>query len=179
MKRPNIKFLLIFVFTVLLTLLYQYETILTYFDSVNIPATEKMCQNVPVKIKLKLNNKNFTITNNSKNSTNRVAIIIPYRNRAQNLKLFLTYMHQYLHEQANLNYAIFLVEPIKQLIFNRALLINIGFMEVIKQDWNCFIFHDIDMLPENPANKYECNPLMPKQMATSISVFNYSTDATR
>jgi len=135
-----------------------------------------MCQNVPVKIKLKLNNNNFTITKISKNSTNRVAIIIPYRNRAQNLKLFLTYMHQYLHEQANLNYAIFLVEPIKQLIFNRALLINIGFMEVIKQDWNCFIFHDIDMLPENPANKYECNPLMPKQMATSISVFNYSTD---
>lgn len=75
---------------------------------------------------------------------NNVAIIIPYRDRAKNLELFLRYMHEFLRGK-KINYGIYLVEPVGDLLFNRALLINIGFIESLKDNfnWNCFIFHDI------------------------------------
>jgi len=88
MKRVNIKFLLIFVFTVLLTLLYQYETILTYFDSVNIPATEKMCQNVPVKIKLKSKSTLLLESNFPKFDFYMILLFI----RRNEIKLSLSYL---------------------------------------------------------------------------------------
>ena len=40
--------------------------------------------------------------------------------------------------------------------FNRGMLLNIGFTEAMKdQEWDCFIFHDVDLLPEN--DKYFIN----------------------
>ena len=72
----------------------------------------------------------------------KVAIIVPYRNRRKNLHIFLLYMHKFLTSQ-NTDYGIFLVEPLEYLKFNRALLINIGYLEAIKENenWDCFIFH--------------------------------------
>ena len=72
----------------------------------------------------------------------KVAIIVPYRNRRKNLHIFLLYMHKFLTNQ-NTDYGIFLVEPLEYLTFNRALLINIGYSEAIKEkdNWDCFIFH--------------------------------------
>jgi hypothetical protein len=103
----------------------------------------------------------------------KIAIIVPYRNRDLNLKLFLEYMHQFLSDQ-NILYGIYIIEPIENLVFNRGLLLNIGFKEALKEtDWDCFIFHDIDLLPENDHNYYKCDTVTPKQMAISISVYNY------
>ena len=104
----------------------------------------------------------------------KVAIIVPYRDRLKNLKSFARYMHQFLSDQ-NIHYGIYLIEPAKNLQFNRALLINIGFLEANKEEeWECFIFHDVDMLPENTQNIYTCDNQQPKQMAISISIYNYS-----
>ena len=53
---------------------------------------------------------------------------------------------------------------------------NIGVVEASKNeemDWNCFIFHDVDMLPENESNIYSCYDKMPKQMADTVSTYNY------
>ena len=109
----------------------------------------------------------------NKQNVAKVAIIVPYRDRMVNLKLFLEYMHQYLSEQ-NIYYGIYVVEPKAKLIFNRALLMNIGFNEALKEDsWNCFVFHDVDLLPENDTNIYGCDRDFPKQMAISISIHNY------
>ena len=105
----------------------------------------------------------------------RIAIIVPYRDRRFNLNLFLSYMHPFLHRQ-DVTYGIYVVEPKEKLKFNRALLMNIGFVEAIKdglEDWNCFIFHDVDMLPENENNIYSCYDKMPKQMAVTVSTYNY------
>ena len=34
--------------------------------------------------------------------------------------------------------------------FNRAALMNIGFVEAIKMyDFDCFVFHDVDLVPED------------------------------
>jgi hypothetical protein len=91
------------------------------------------------------------------------------------LKAFLQYMHYYLSKQNLFDYALYIVEPFFDLKFNRALLLNIGFLEALKEDsdYDCFIFHDIDMLPENEANLYLCNPDYPKQFAISISIYDY------
>ncbi len=87
-------------------------------------------------------------------------------------------MHQFLRKQENFidYYSIFIIEPTQEIKFNRALLLNIGYLEALKdnKDFTCFIFHDVDMLPENELNYYACDLNYPKQMAVSISIYNYS-----
>lgn len=53
------------------------------------------------------------------------AVIVPYRNRANQLQHFLNYLHNYLRKQ-NLHYKIFIVEQNDEKPFNRAKLFNIG-----------------------------------------------------
>lgn len=113
-------------------------------------------------------------SNKNIQNSDKIAIIVPYRDRTRNLHLFLLYMHQFLSKQ-KANYGIYLVEPIDDLKFNRAMLINVGFIESLREEsWDCFIFHDVDMLPENPYNIYNCNHEMPKQMAIAINTYSYS-----
>ena len=42
----------------------------------------------------------------------RVAIVIPYRNREEHLKLFVSYMHPFLQKQS-IEYQIFVVEQVE------------------------------------------------------------------
>ena len=113
--------------------------------------------------------------NAAKNISSKLAIIVPYRNRETNLKAFLTYMHHYLIDQDIDYYVIHVIEPTNQAKFNRALLLNIGYLEALwDEQFDCFIFHDVDMLPEIKENRYECDYNFPKQMAISISIYNYS-----
>jgi hypothetical protein len=98
-----------------------------------------------VKQDLKYLKVEFGGRNNPKNCTARhkVAIIVPYRNRLDNLNTFLRHMHPFLSKQ-QIDYGIFIVEPLKNLTFNRGLLMNIGFLESLKltnNEWQCFMFH--------------------------------------
>ena len=82
----------------------------------------------------------------------RVAIIVPYRNRLRNLKIFVRHMHPFLVRQ-QIAYGIFVIEPLANVTFNRGLLLNIGFAQAINMSaptsrWDCFIFHDVDLIPE-------------------------------
>ena len=52
---------------------------------------------------------------------------------------------------------------------------NIGFLESLKMSknmWDCFVFHDIDLLPEDRRNIYSC-PEYPKHMSSAVSKFDY------
>ena len=109
-------------------------------------------------------------------SEQKIAIIIPYRDRLSNLKLFLSNMHPFLINQ-NLTYGIYLIEPLANLTFNRGLLMNIGFIESLKESnhlWDCFFFHDVDMLPEDLRNYYKCDYDLPVHYAVAVSKFGYS-----
>lgn len=95
-------------------------------------------------IKLSFGGMSKTELNNKCQTSIKTAIIVPYRDRLINLKIFLNNMHRILTRQ-KINYCIFLVEPLANVTFNRGILMNIGFKEVISAqndlDFNCFIFH--------------------------------------
>uniref|UniRef100_A0A914WCV5 Beta-1,4-N-acetylgalactosaminyltransferase n=1 Tax=Plectus sambesii TaxID=2011161 RepID=A0A914WCV5_9BILA len=105
-------------------------------------------------------------------SRHRVAIIVPYRDRDQHLRGFLHNMHSLLTKQ-QLDYSIFIVEQQAGQTFNRAKLMNVGFAEASKlYDWQCFIFHDVDLLPEDDRNLYSC-PEQPRHMSVAVDKFKY------
>uniref|UniRef100_A0A914MTS7 Galactosyltransferase N-terminal domain-containing protein n=1 Tax=Meloidogyne incognita TaxID=6306 RepID=A0A914MTS7_MELIC len=62
-------------------------------------------------------------------SRQKVAIVVPYRNREPHLRTFLHNIHRFLQKQ-QLDYAIFVVEQIGDFAFNKGRLTNIGVLEV-------------------------------------------------
>uniref|UniRef100_A0A5S6QGK6 FAD-dependent oxidoreductase 2 FAD binding domain-containing protein n=1 Tax=Trichuris muris TaxID=70415 RepID=A0A5S6QGK6_TRIMR len=104
--------------------------------------------------------------------SDHVAIIVPYRDRASHLRIFLSHMHPFLSRQ-RLHYGIFIVEPGKNETFNRGKLMNVGFMEALKfYNWSCFVFHDVDLLPENDNVLYSCGS-NPRHLSSAIDKFSY------
>lgn len=101
-----------------------------------------------------------------------VALIVPYRNRETQLKIFLSHIHQFLQKQF-ISYQIFVVEQRNPAEFNRGKLLNIGYLEALKiKPFHCFIFHDVDLMPVNPNNIYACTK-QPRHMSVAIDTFDY------
>ena len=89
-------------------------------------------------------------------SDQHVAIIACHRHREKHLKIFLNNIHSFLQEQ-NLFYTLFVVNQYEPKQFNRATLFNVGFIEALKlYPFDCFIFHDVDLLPLDRRNIYKC-----------------------
>ncbi len=102
----------------------------------------------------------------------KVAIIIPYRDRENNLKVFLRNIHPVLERQ-QLDYGIYVIEQFDNNSFNKGKLMNIGFLESRKQyDYQCFIFQDVDLIPEDDRILYTCSE-QPKHLAVAIDKFKY------
>lgn len=100
-------------------------------------------------------------------SRHRVAILIPYRNRAEHLKIFIYNLHKVLSRQ-QIDYGVFVIEQGDNREFNRAMLLNIGFLEsTALNDYQCFIFHDVDLVPTDDRNIYNC-PEQPRHLAVSV-----------
>lgn len=86
----------------------------------------------------------------------KVAILVPYRDREEDLRIFLHNIHPFLRVQL-LEYTVYLIEQMDKKHFNRAVLLNIGYAEAMKQKkYDCIILHDIDKFPENTHNLYTC-----------------------
>jgi len=109
---------------------------------------------------------------NDCNSKAKVAIIIPFRNREKHLMVLLRHLHPVLQRQG-LDYRIFVVNQNDTYPFNRAKLFNIGFKESQGyDDYDCFVFHDVDLIPEDDRNDYGC-PSGPRHMSPAVSKFSY------
>ncbi|NXW87900.1 B4GT4 galactosyltransferase, partial [Alopecoenas beccarii] len=86
-----------------------------------------------------------------------VAILIPHRNREKHLLYLLEHLHPFLQRQ-QLDYGIYVIHQAGSTKFNRAKLLNVGYLEALKEaNWDCFIFHDVDLVPENDFNIYTCD----------------------
>ena len=107
------------------------------------------------------------LTGNS--SLTKILIIVPYRNRAEQLASFVPAITQFLSRHcATVDFGIIVVEQTGKAKFNKGALINIGFIEgtyiweSMNDDPNsyfdCVVIHDIDLIPENDGNtcKYDC-----------------------
>lgn len=70
-------------------------------------------------------------------------------------------------------YGVFVIEQIADGLFNRAALMNVGFLEALKlHQWDCFIFHDVDLIPLDDRNLYRC-PEQPRHMSVAVDTMGF------
>ena len=115
-----------------------------------------------------------------------IAIVVPFRNRYSHSIPFLIHMHKFLQKQHR-EYCIFFAEQTDQGQFNRGKLFNVGFDYIMKehpvyQNVNllnkkpdCFIFADVDLLPENLRNLYGCLSYSSNHLCDKFNKFRYET----
>ncbi|KAM8938959.1 beta-1,4-galactosyltransferase 1 [Pelodytes ibericus] len=102
----------------------------------------------------------------------KVALIIPFRNRDEHLKYWLYYLHPILQRQ-QLDYGVYVINQGGDNTFNRAKLLNIGFEEALKEyDYNCFVFSDVDLIPMDDRNIYKCYR-QPRHLSVSMDKFRF------
>lgn len=89
----------------------------------------------------------------------KLGIIVPYRNRYEHLQEFKKKIVDYLDSNSYENYVIIIVEQDDAKLFNRGMLLNIGFKEAKEQGCDYVVFHDVDMLPEYVNYSYSDKPL--------------------
>ncbi|XP_016155613.1 PREDICTED: beta-1,4-galactosyltransferase 2 isoform X2 [Ficedula albicollis] len=104
----------------------------------------------------------------------KVAILIPFRHREHHLKYWLHYLHPILRRQ-KVAYGIYIINQFGEDTFNRAKLLNVGFMEALKDDeeYDCFIFSDVDLIPMDDRNLYRCYE-QPRHFAVGMDKFGFS-----
>ncbi|XP_076617095.1 beta-1,4-galactosyltransferase 1-like [Chaetodon auriga] len=106
-------------------------------------------------------------------SQHKVAIIIPFRNRYDHLKHWLFYLHPILIRQ-QLDYGVYVINQEGTGVFNRAKLMNVGYVEALKEyDYECFVFSDVDLVPMDDRNLYRCFN-NPRHLAVAMDKFKFS-----
>ena len=60
-------------------------------------------------------------------------------------------------------------------VFNKACMMNIGFLEATQlEEFDCFIFHDVDMIPEDDRNMYTCSHT-PRHVGSHCDKWDYKS----
>ena len=108
-------------------------------------------------------------------------LIVPYRDRDSHLKVFTYNIHKFLQKQHR-SYCILISEQKDKGSFNRAKLMNTAAISGLDFYYNvrkfypdCYIFSDVDLLPENLKNLYGCLRSTAIHLADKIDKFNYTT----
>jgi hypothetical protein len=94
----------------------------------------------------------------------RIAIVVPFRDqhaaqqRSKHLAQFVPYMLMYMGK-TNLPFHIFIIEQSNDgRKFNRGKLLNVGYKIARERRCDAFIFHDVDLLPDDDLLKhYRCD----------------------
>lgn len=84
----------------------------------------------------------------------KLAIIVPFRDRFDELMEFAPAMHTFLNE-ANVAHEIIVVNQVDSYRFNRAALINAGFVHTLDTEIDYIVMHDVDLIPQTHQIKYE------------------------
>ncbi|XP_068604325.1 beta-1,4-galactosyltransferase 1-like [Brachionichthys hirsutus] len=102
----------------------------------------------------------------------KVAVVIPFRNRLEHLKQWLYYLHPILMRQ-QVDYGVYVINQDGDGIFNRAKLLNVGYVEALKEDdYDCFVFSDVDLVPLDDRNLYRCFD-SPRHLAVAMDKFSF------
>ncbi|XP_046368718.2 beta-N-acetyl-D-glucosaminide beta-1,4-N-acetylglucosaminyl-transferase-like [Haliotis rufescens] len=109
----------------------------------------------------------------------KIAIIVPLHGRLDGCFILLNNLIPVLKNQ-NKDFSIFVIEQVSDAPFNKALLMNAGFVEAIKQDvFTCFIFHDEDLIPVTNSVPYECPFNQLHHLSVNVSSFNHTVQEHR
>lgn len=102
-------------------------------------------------------------------SNKKLAVIIPYRDRADHLAEFLRRFPIEVNKgrEIPIEYGIFVIEQSNDKLFNRGKLNNVGFA-LTKDAYDYFCFHDVDMMPIDADYSY---PAIPTHLASDVSQF--------
>jgi hypothetical protein len=90
--------------------------------------------------------------------TQKLGVIVPYRNRFEQLQEFKREIKKYL-KRKNIPFEIFIVEQDNAKLFNRGALLNIGYTYAKKAGCDYVVFHDVDMLPFRVDYSYSDTPI--------------------
>lgn len=103
----------------------------------------------------------------------KIAMIVPYRDRVDILKRFLFHTHQFLQRQ-QLDYRIYVCEQAFNKTFNKGIVMNSCFKEILKLEPTtpCFVMHDVDLLLIDDRNMYTC-PTYPRHLSVAIDKFHF------
>lgn len=88
----------------------------------------------------------------------RLGVIVPYRDRLDQLNTFTESICKYL-EDKKIDYRVIVVEQDSKKLFNRGKLLNIGFLKAIELECTYVVFHDVDMLPHRVDYSYSDFPI--------------------
>ncbi|CAC5366930.1 Beta-1,4-N-acetylgalactosaminyltransferase bre-4,Beta-N-acetyl-D-glucosaminide beta-1,4-N-acetylglucosaminyl-transferase,Beta-1,4-galactosyltransferase 5,Beta-1,4-galactosyltransferase 1 [Mytilus coruscus] len=103
----------------------------------------------------------------------KVAIIIPYRDREKGLLTLLNNVVPRIHRQ-NFEFGIYVVEQIAGELFNKGVCFNAGFKYAMAKDrYDCVVLHDVDIIAEDDRNFFTCG-YYPKHLAVNVEQFNYT-----
>lgn len=83
----------------------------------------------------------------------QLGVVIPFRTRFEELKEFLPYMDDYLTKK-KIKHKFFVVNQFDTHRFNRASLINVGFLVARNESCDYIAMHDVDLLPQNEDLDY-------------------------
>jgi len=119
----------------------------------------------------------------SKQRKLNVIVIVPFRDlheaqkRKEHLDKFIPYMDEFLKNNPQVDkYHVLIVEQCEDgKKFNRGKLLNIGFKFAIEMDieFDSFIFHDVDLLPQEPlVSWYSTYPESPLHIAKCWGRYN-------
>lgn len=112
---------------------------------------------------------------NSKFSNHKLAVVVPFKDRFEELAYFVPHISRFLKSKS-INFKIFIINQVDNYRFNRASLINVGFLSSINE-CDYMAMHDVDLLPLNEKLDYS----YPKNGPFHVSSpglhpeYNYST----
>ncbi|PVD30875.1 hypothetical protein C0Q70_10150 [Pomacea canaliculata] len=90
---------------------------------------------------------------NAENDGHRLAVLVPFRDRFEELMEFVPHLSSFLTNQ-NKQHKIVILNQVDKYRFNRASLINVGYLEM-KAECDHMAMHDVDLLPVNPELEYK------------------------
>ena len=85
--------------------------------------------------------------------SHKLAVLVPFRDRFEELLQFVPHMNKFLSQQ-HLNFKIYILNQVDNFRFNRASLINVGFL-ISQEECDYIAMHDVDLLPLNQELSYQ------------------------
>lgn len=115
------------------------------------------------------------VDHQGRHSKPRVAILVPFRNRFDELLTFVPYMTKFLNKQDIGPFRIYILNQSNRYRFNRGALANVGYM-LAKDQSEYIAIHDVDLIPVNVNLSYAFPEQGPYHLSAPEYHPNYNYD---